>query len=355
MGDLHVHGEQEPGNATMTDTFAAAFGAGGAGLDFVTLVDHNNNVAHDDLKDAGGPVPERPGHPGRRGDDLPGSLEQPGQQPLRRLPGRPGLQPTSPADTQIDDSELARSQIRRLPKDEFAAAQAGGGWTQINHPGLLPRHTRRPAAVAPGATPTTTPTSPRSTRSRSRTRSAPCRRASRSPLDAIAYYEHALDSGAHIAASARATPTRPATDPISPVGAGRDRRLLADGLSKQGDHRRRQGRPHLREAVRDRAGPTSPSTATDADGDDGDHRRLAERQRHRAWRRRVSGITATGRTGDLGPDAAPGRRRDRHDADQRRRDHPELRRLGVGPLRDRGHPDRRRDDLHRGLLDARSG
>ncbi len=79
-GDLHVHGEMEPGNATMNETFDAAFGTGGAGLDFITLVDHNNNVAHDDMKDPGRRLPAQPGHPRHRGDDLPRPLEQPGQQ-----------------------------------------------------------------------------------------------------------------------------------------------------------------------------------------------------------------------------------------------------------------------------------
>ncbi len=47
--------------------------------------------------------------------------------------GGPVYTESSP-DTQIDDSELVQSQGAALPKDEFANAQAGGGWTQINHP-----------------------------------------------------------------------------------------------------------------------------------------------------------------------------------------------------------------------------
>src|SRR4051794_9827257 len=46
-GDMHVHGEQEPGNTPVADTLNYAFGplsGGGAGLDFVTLIDHNNDI-----------------------------------------------------------------------------------------------------------------------------------------------------------------------------------------------------------------------------------------------------------------------------------------------------------------------
>ncbi len=45
-GDFHVHGEMEPGNAPMTDTLDLGFkpvSEGGGGLDFMTLVDHNND------------------------------------------------------------------------------------------------------------------------------------------------------------------------------------------------------------------------------------------------------------------------------------------------------------------------
>ncbi len=54
-GDFHVHGEHEPGNALMRETFRYAFSpiapgsAGGAALDFVTLVDHNNISAFDEI------------------------------------------------------------------------------------------------------------------------------------------------------------------------------------------------------------------------------------------------------------------------------------------------------------------
>lgn len=45
-GDTHAHGEMEPGNALMADTLDLGFGSpslGGGGLDFVNLVDHNND------------------------------------------------------------------------------------------------------------------------------------------------------------------------------------------------------------------------------------------------------------------------------------------------------------------------
>ena len=47
-GDVHAHGEQEPGNALVSTSLDYAFKSlsqGGAGLDWIGLVDHNNDVS----------------------------------------------------------------------------------------------------------------------------------------------------------------------------------------------------------------------------------------------------------------------------------------------------------------------
>src|SRR5688572_13902472 len=69
-GDFHVHGEHEPGNALMRETFDYAFAPvseGGAGLDFVQLVDHNNTVAYGEI---GRHQPDHPEHLISRGTEV---------------------------------------------------------------------------------------------------------------------------------------------------------------------------------------------------------------------------------------------------------------------------------------------
>lgn len=138
-GDLHVHGEMEPGNATRTQTLESAFGTeagGGSGLDFVTLVDHNNEIAHTDL----GPYQ----------DQHPGKLIIPGTE-VTTYRGHWNNQGTGrfvefrngPIEL-IEDptgspNELTRVRGEVPPRGPIAAARATGrGWSQINHPTIFP-------------------------------------------------------------------------------------------------------------------------------------------------------------------------------------------------------------------------
>ena len=134
-GDLHAHGEQEPGNATMKQTFDYGFaplGQGGAGLDFMTLVDHNNNVAH-------------AGEIGRHQPDYPGKLIIPGTE-VTTYKGHYNNQGSSHfADFRggpvylFDDAggPLTKTQDPVLPAGQLGAIRAAGGWTQINHPTVV--------------------------------------------------------------------------------------------------------------------------------------------------------------------------------------------------------------------------
>ncbi len=207
-GDLHVHGEMEPGNATMTDTFDAAFDAppGGVGLDFITLVDHNNNVAHNDMATQQAAHPNSLVIPGVEVTTYRGHWNNQGSSSFADFRGGPIYTP-SPATSPIPDSALGQVQGAALPKDEFANTQAGDGWTQINHPAYF-RDNPRLAAAAPGAMPTTRPTSRRSMQSRSRTRSARYRGAFRSrrmPSPTTSTHSTAVPTSP---SSAQATPTR---------------------------------------------------------------------------------------------------------------------------------------------------
>jgi len=202
-GDLHVHGEQEPGNATMSSTFAAAFGPGGAGLDFVTLVDHNNDVAHDDMRTQADLYPDDLVIPGTEVTTYRGHWNAQGSSGFADFRGGPIYTPSA-LSPPIPDSALTEVADAALPKDQFGPIRAGGGWTQINHPTIF----RDAPAVCrgcfwnypddetdfstvdaieiqtgPAGIPHGSPTAP-------------------NPFTATAieYYEHALASGAHIAA-----------------------------------------------------------------------------------------------------------------------------------------------------------
>lgn len=217
-GDLHVHGEQEPGNATMTDTFAAAFGTGGAGLDFITLVDHNNNTAHNDMNAQASVYPDDLVIPGVEVTTYRGHWNNQGRSSFADFRGGPVYSESS-ADSQIDDSELTKVQNATRPKKQFKGTNDGDGWTQINHPAYFrdnPSACRGCAwsysddetgfkrldaveiANSIGALQGSLPFT----------------------VDAIEYYEHVLDSGAHVAAVGSSDAHRADADPISPVGQG---------------------------------------------------------------------------------------------------------------------------------------
>jgi hypothetical protein len=261
-GDLHVHGEQEPGNATMTDTFAAAFGAGGAGLDFVTLVDHNNNIAHSDMKTQADVYPDNLVIPGVEVTTYKGHWNNQGSSAFADFRGGPVFTENSP-DSQIDDSELVQSQAAALPKDQFAAAQAGGGWTQINHPATYKDDPSGCRGCAWTYSDADTDFSKVDAIEVSNSLGA----LSKGPftLDAIAYYEHALDTGAHIAAIGSSDAHKAATDVISHVGEGvtvvhaegLGRQAIIDGVKADHTYVKPFGA----------TGPDVTLEATDADGD----------------------------------------------------------------------------------------
>ena len=138
-GDLHVHGEQEPGNAPMPTTLDyafAPFGGEGAGLDFVTLVDHNNVNAYGEI--------------GRVQADYPGKLIARSTE-VTTYRGHLNNQAsgefvdyrTGPLyEATVDDTGTVVGVTRR--RDPIPArvlledVQAKGGFTQINHPTIFP-------------------------------------------------------------------------------------------------------------------------------------------------------------------------------------------------------------------------
>ncbi|MGK2931676.1 MAG: CehA/McbA family metallohydrolase [Solirubrobacterales bacterium] len=133
-GDLHVHGESEPGNAPNDDSFGLGFNT--VGLDFMTLVDHNNDVG-------------RQTQFGSYDQAYPGKLIIPGTE-MTTYDGHFNSQNSnvftdfrlgeilrvdeSNVDGHLDNGELTSVRDPEDPSSRFAQIQGAGGWTQINHP-----------------------------------------------------------------------------------------------------------------------------------------------------------------------------------------------------------------------------
>ena len=293
-GDLHVHGEQEPGNATMTETFAAAFGPSGAGLDFVTLVDHNNNVAHDDMRTQADVYPDDLVIPGTEVTTYRGHWNNEGSSDFADFRGGPVYALSGTATPPYDDSDLTHVQNATRPKKQFKGALDGGGWTQVNHPAYFRDN---PSACRGCAwSYSDEDTGFKRLDAIEISNSIGALQASLPfTVDAIAYYEHALDSGAHIAAVGSSDAHRAATDPISPVGQGATV-VHAEGLSKDA----------VIEGVKDDHtyvkpfGTSGPDVSLEAKTDAGSKGIIGDTVAGGEAKldASVSGVAATGRAGD---------------------------------------------------------
>jgi hypothetical protein len=209
-GDLHAHGEMEPGNATMTQSFDYAFeptATGGAGLDFMTVVDHNNDVAHDNLGTYQARYPDSLIVPGTEVTTYRGHFNNQGEGPFVdfRTGSIYSAVPATPVGSIVDDSELTTARGQVPPKDAFAEIQQSGGWTQINHPTIFKNapdqcrgcawsYTDEDSALSTDVDAIEVQTGPAGIPSGSPTIFNPFTR------QAFEYYQGALDTGAHIAA-----------------------------------------------------------------------------------------------------------------------------------------------------------
>ena len=130
-GDVHAHGEQEPGNALVKTSLDYGFkplSQGGAGLDFIGLVDHNNDVSRTEI---GKYAPDYPGKlviPGTEVTTYHGHYNSIGSSAFPDFRGGPVL--SYPSMSQV--------QATTTPGSQMPALQAGGGWTQVNHPTIFP-------------------------------------------------------------------------------------------------------------------------------------------------------------------------------------------------------------------------
>lgn len=212
-GDFHVHDEHSNlGAATITDTLNDAFGAftpasqGApfrAGLDFTSLSDYVTDSAWGEI--------------GRYQGAHPGKLVIPSAEVIT-YEGHTGNQGSlKVADYRTgqidrlnpDDGSLSKLRDARPPSTIFDTVHSGGGVTVLNHPRIFPPTTEAVAALCRGCfwgyTDAQTDfskvdaielfNSPEDFGFRSGTESEnPFNR------DALVYWNHALDSGAHIAA-----------------------------------------------------------------------------------------------------------------------------------------------------------
>ncbi len=145
-GDFHVHGEHEPGNALMRDTFDYAFASladGGAGLDFVTLVDHNNTVAYGEIGRLQGGYPDKLVARGTEVTTYRGHLQS--QSADAQVDYR-----TAPIWRREGDGTLTPVRAARPVSAIFDEIHSAGGYTQINHPTIFPSQVPLLAAFCRG-------------------------------------------------------------------------------------------------------------------------------------------------------------------------------------------------------------
>jgi hypothetical protein len=129
-GDVHVHGEQEPGNAQVSTSLDYGFrplADGGAGLDFIGLVDHNNDVS------AGNIGALQPSYPGKlviTGTEVTtyrGHYNSIGSSAFADF--RAGRVLAYPSLTEVAPATV--------PATQFGPLRDAGGWTQVNHPTIF--------------------------------------------------------------------------------------------------------------------------------------------------------------------------------------------------------------------------
>lgn len=144
-GDLHAHGEMEPGNATMTQTADLGFkplSEGGSGLDFITMVDHNNDNSRAVLGDSDYQYPGKLIIPGVEVTTYNGHMNAQGSTNFadfrfsdvyRWDDGSNG----GSLDGVQSDNELATVRASIDPASQLQTILDGGGFTQVNHPETL--------------------------------------------------------------------------------------------------------------------------------------------------------------------------------------------------------------------------
>ena len=200
-GDVHTHGEMEPGNATMRQSFDYGFkplADGGAGLDFLGLVDHNNDVNRGEI---GRYQPAYPGKliiPGTEVTTYHGHYNNIGSNYFADFRGGPVFS-YDPAD-----ASLNKVQDAVTPNTQIPSIDSTGGWSQVNHPTIFPSSSPSNVSLCRGCPwDWSDAETDYSKVDAIEVQTGPADiGAVRNPftLPAIAFYEQKLATGAHIAA-----------------------------------------------------------------------------------------------------------------------------------------------------------
>lgn len=244
-GDLHVHAEHSAlGDATMSEVFDYAFrplSAGGAGLDFLTLSDYITDSAWGEIGRYQG------GHPGklvgRSSEVVTYRGHTNNQLSATYVDHRAG-----PVYERGDDGSLVLRRGPRPASEILRAVHAAGGVTQINHPTIFPSAVPTFSLFCRGCPwdysdaetdysqvdAIEVSTGPAGLKAEPRPGPNPF-----TPL-AIQFYEHALSTGAKIAAvgSSDSHQAGRTNDPLtqSPIGEATTV-VYADELSEAGVRR----------------------------------------------------------------------------------------------------------------------
>lgn len=204
----------------------------------MTLVDHNNQVQHDNLA---GYQAEHPGKlviPGTEMTTYRGHFNNQGKAPFVDFRTGKIYQPSG--SQPFPDSSLQEVRGTVPPAQILGQIQAQGNWTQINHPSIFKD---APAACRGCAWGYSDAETDFSKVDAIEVQTGPAGLPSAAPAtpnpftaEAITYYEHALDSGAHIAAVGSSDDHQGGADTgltASPVGNATTM-VYANELSEQG-------------------------------------------------------------------------------------------------------------------------
>ncbi len=217
-GDLHVHGEQEPGNTPVADSLNYAFSpisSGGAGLDFVTLIDHNNDIG---LQGEVGKV--QGAHPGKL--VIPGVEVTTYNGHFNNQAEHAFVDYRAGSIYRYDGVGPALTSLRGPvpPAAALAESSSSGGWSQINHPTTLPEDVYGPLCRGCAWTFSDADTNYGNVDAIEVQNTGSEIAGQQNPFtaSAIAFYQHALNTGAHIAAVG-SSDYHKTGDPGSVIGA----------------------------------------------------------------------------------------------------------------------------------------
>ena len=139
LGDFHVHGNHSEGGATMKEAFDFGFrslAAGGAGLDFLSLTDHNTDSAWGEIGAFQGDYPGKLIIRGAEVTTFRGHMMNHGSG--RYVDHRTGAVYTAAIGADGRMGALTLRRPARGASEILREVKRAGGFNQINHPTIFP-------------------------------------------------------------------------------------------------------------------------------------------------------------------------------------------------------------------------